>query len=116
MSINVKNRLAIVVSVVALSAAAPAAFAYGSGQGYHPEGGTTDGTAWMNTEQGRNEKLVPVDVVPDSRASSYQRQGDPADATAGPHSKKTMHERMHMKDSPRGSYPTVEQQSGLPKY
>ena len=115
MSINAKIKLAIVASVVALTAAAPAAIAQPASGSYHPEGGTIDGTARMNTEQGAYKRLVPVDVVPDSRASSYHPEGGPADATAGRQTYSTMHQRTH-RFEPSDSASPAAQQSGLPKY
>ena len=98
MSINTKIRLTILASAVALAAAAPAAFAVGSDTNLQPQGGTTDTTTGKNMEQIYNQKLVPVDAVPDT--------GMP-DATGGHETKKAKHMKhmthmKHKKTAPSG--------------
>ena len=51
MSISTTIRLAIAASVVALTAAAPTAFAQSSDNTYRPENATTDTTAELQTSQ-----------------------------------------------------------------
>jgi hypothetical protein len=90
MSINTKIRLTILASAVALAAAAPAAFAVGADANLQPQGGTPDATNGKNMEQIYNQKLVPVDAVPDT--------GTP-DAIGGHETKKVkpMKHTTHMK-------------------
>jgi len=70
MSTNTKIRLTILASVVALAAAAPAAFA-DSGtwyQGIHtdPPNGSLDTPAASHTEYTMNKKIVPSNVAPNT--------------------------------------------------
>ena len=51
MSINATIRIAIAASVVAISVAAPAAFAQSSDNAYRPEGGATDTTSEQQKSQ-----------------------------------------------------------------
>ena len=87
MSIDGNIRITILAASVALAAAAPAAFAVGPDANYHPESATPDATTGKNMEQIYNQKLVPVDAVPDT--------GTP-DATGAHETKKIKHMK-HMK-------------------
>ena len=97
MSINTKIRLTILASVVALAAAAPAAFAQGAGtwyQGIHTDaGGTPDAPAARHTEQVMKEKLTAYGAVPDTGTTYRGIHNDPggtADAPAGRHTQSVM--------------------------
>ncbi len=69
MSINTKLRLTILASAFALAAAAPAAFAQGTGtwyKGIHtdPPSGSVDHDPAIHTRQVMEKKIVPSYVVP----------------------------------------------------
>ena len=119
MSIQIKNRLTVLASVVALSAAATAAFA--ANPSYQPEGGPTD-TSPPNY-YGAPERLVPLGAVPAGK-STYQPEGGPTDVDAARHEDHETH-RMHDKvdrarDKVRGKMgredDDSERRANSPKY
>ena len=124
MSINTKIRLTILASVLALTAAAPAAFAQGAGTTYRPEGAKTDTAPGSNTEQVTQKKGASSTAARDT-GTPYRPEGGTPDATAERQTKKVMHKKthkkmhrkMHKRTAP--SYPAspaAQEQPGVPKY
>lgn len=100
MSINTKIRLTILASVVALAAAAPAAFA-DSGttyRGIHTDpGGTPDAPAARHTEQVMQKQVASVGVALDSGTTYrgiHTDAGGTADAPAGRHTQEVMQKKI----------------------
>ncbi len=111
MSVNTKIRLTLLASVVALAAAAPAAFA-DSGtwyQGIHTDpGGTPDAPAARHTEQVMKEKLTAVGAVPDNGKWYQGIHTDPggtADAPAGRHTPDVMQKKAAPSGLPPAALP-----------
>lgn len=118
MSINTKIRLTILASAFALAAAAPAAFAQGSGtwfQGIHTDaGGTSDAPAGRHTQEVMQKKVASFAAAPDSGTWFQGIHTDPggaADAPAGRHSQDLMLKKV----APSGPASAVTQ-LGVPAY
>ena len=118
MSINTKIRLTILASVVALAAAAPAAFAQGAGtwyRGMHTDpGGTPDAPAATHSAQVMNKKIVSSGVAPDTGRWYRGMHTDPggtADAPAARHTQAVMQKKI----VPSNPAPVLELR-GVPTY
>jgi hypothetical protein len=119
MSINTKIRLTILASAFALAAAAPVAFAQGSGtwyQGIHTDpGATADAPAGRHSKDVMEKRIAPIAMAPNTGTWYQGFHTDPggvADAPAGRHSK----EVMEKKSAPGGMASGATTQFGVPAY
>lgn len=103
MSINTKMRLTILASAFALSAAAPAAFAQGTGtwhQGIHtdPPSGSVDHDPATHTRQVMEKKIAPSNATPDTGTWYQDIHTDPSsgsvDNAAASHTRQIMEKKI----------------------
>lgn len=119
MFINSKIRLTILASAFALAAAAPAAFAQGTGtwyQGIHTDpGGTADAPAGRHTQEVMNKKLASGRAALDTGTWYQNIHTDPGGATDAPAARHTQ-EVMQKKVAPSGPATAAIAPPWVPNY
>jgi hypothetical protein len=119
MSINTKTRIAILAAVVAIAAAAPAAFALDAGttyRGMHTDpGGTPDAPAAMHSQEVM-QKVHQSGAMMANTGTWYQSMhtdpGGSADAPAARHSQMVMQKTF----APGGVAPAATARTWVPNY
>lgn len=119
MSINTKTRIAILAAVVAIAAAAPAAFALDAGTSYrgmHTDpGGTPDAPAAMHSQEVMQKMVQSGGMMANTgtwHQSMHTDPGGTADAPAARHSQMVMQNKF----APSGLAPLAPAQLRVPNY